>query len=49
LPRNVPLYAMPQNVALRVPATQSYSYAWIGGRAYLVNPANGVVMADITE
>ena len=49
LPANVPLYAMPQNVALSVPATRQYSYAWLGGRAYLVDPANGVVMADVTE
>ena len=48
-PANVPLYAMPQNVALGVPATRQYSYAWLGGRAYLVDPANGVVMADVTE
>jgi Protein of unknown function (DUF1236) len=49
LPANVPLYAMPQNVALTVPATQSYSYAWLGGRAYLVDPASGVVMTDLSE
>lgn len=49
LPRNVPLYAMPQNVALTVPATQPYSYAWLGGRAYLVDPASGTVVADLSE
>lgn len=49
LPENVPLYAMPQNVALGVPATRPYSYAWIGGRAYLVDPASGVVVADLSE
>jgi hypothetical protein len=49
LPRNVPLYAVPQNVALGVPATRAYSYAWLGGRAYLVDPATGAVMADVTE
>jgi hypothetical protein len=49
LPPNVPLYAMPQNVALTVPATQSYSYAWLGGRAYLVEPASGTVVADLTD
>ena len=38
LPANVPLYAMPQNVALGVPATRRYSYAWLGGRAYVVDP-----------
>jgi hypothetical protein len=49
LPPNVPLYAMPQNVALTVPATQPYSYAWLGGRAYLVDPATGTVVADLSE
>ncbi|MGB9367740.1 MAG: DUF1236 domain-containing protein [Xanthobacteraceae bacterium] len=49
LPANVPLYAMPQNVALTVPATQAYSYAWLGGRAYLVEPASGTVVADLTD
>jgi hypothetical protein len=49
LPPNVPLYAMPQNVALAVPATRPYSYAWLGGRAYVVDPASGVVLADLAE
>lgn len=49
LPENVPLYAVPQNVALGVPAIRSYSYAWLGGRAYLVDPATGVVVADVTD
>jgi hypothetical protein len=49
LPPNVPLYAMPQNVALTVPATQPYSYAWLGGRAYLVDPRTGTVVSEVTE
>jgi hypothetical protein len=49
LPANVPLYAMPQNVALSVPATQTYSYAYLGGRAYLVDPRSGMIVADVTE
>jgi len=48
-PPNVPLYAVPQNVPLRVPPIRSYSYAWLGGRAYLVEPATGMVVADVTE
>ena len=48
LPPNVPLYAMPQNVALGVPAAQSYSYAYLGRRAYLVDPASGTIVADVT-
>jgi hypothetical protein len=49
LPQNVPLYALPQNVALTVPTTRPYSYAWLGGRAYLVDGASGVVVADLSE
>ena len=49
LPANVPLFALPQNIALSVPAIRSYSYVWLGGRAYLVDPATGVVVAHITE
>jgi hypothetical protein len=49
LPPNVPLYAMPQNVALSVPAAQTYSYAYLGGRAYLVDPASGTIVEDVTE
>jgi len=49
LPANVPLYAVPQDVALRVPAIQRYSYTWLGGRAYLVDPATGTIVDDVTE
>ncbi|MBV8836676.1 MAG: DUF1236 domain-containing protein [Alphaproteobacteria bacterium] len=49
LPRNVPLYAVPQDVALRVPAIQRYSYTWLGGRAYLVDPTTGTIVEDVTE
>jgi hypothetical protein len=49
LPPNVPLYAMPQNVALSVPVTQAYSYAYVGGHAYLVDPASGTIVEDVTE
>jgi hypothetical protein len=49
LPPNVPLYAMPQNAVLGVPAAQTYSYAYLGGRAYLVDPATGTVVEELTE
>jgi hypothetical protein len=44
LPESVPLYAIPQNVALSVPATRPYSYAYLGGRAYRVDPVTGTVV-----
>ena len=49
LPANVPLYAVPQDVALRIPAIQRYSYTWLGGRAYLVDPTTGMIVDDVTE
>jgi hypothetical protein len=49
LPANVPLYAVPQDVALRIPAIQRYSYTWLGGRAYLVDPVTGMIVEDVTE
>jgi hypothetical protein len=49
LPANVPLYAVPDEIGYRVPAAQPYSYAYLGGRAYLVDPASGAVVADVTE
>lgn len=49
LPASVPLYAVPQDVALRVPAIQRYSYAYVGGRAYLVDPTSAMIVEDVTE
>jgi hypothetical protein len=49
LPAGVPLFAVPREVGYRVPAAQRYSYAYVGGRAYLVDPASGVIVADVTE
>jgi hypothetical protein len=49
LPASTPLYAVPQDVALRVPAVQRYGYAYLGGRAYLVDPATDVIVEDVTE
>ena len=49
LPANVPLYAVPDEVAYRVPSARPYSYAYLGGRAYLVDPATSVIVADVTE
>jgi hypothetical protein len=49
LPTGVPLFAVPQEIGYRVPAARPYSYAYVGGRAYLVDPASGVIVADVTE
>lgn len=49
LPRGVPLFAVPQEISYRVPSASPYSYAYVGGRAYLVDPGSGVIVADVTE
>jgi len=49
LPASTPLFAVPQDLALRVPAIQRYSYAYLGGRTYLVDPMSGVIVEDFTE
>jgi hypothetical protein len=49
LPESVPLFGVPESVAYRVPAVRRYSYADVGGRVYLVDPASSVIVADVTE
>jgi hypothetical protein len=48
IPQSVPLYAVPEPVAFRIPAARPYSYAVIEDRVYLVDPASGVIVAEIT-
>ncbi len=48
LPETVPLVAVPESVALQVPAARPYSYAYLNGRVYLVDPATGIIVADVT-
>ena len=49
LPTAVPLYGVPETVAVRVPTARPYSYAYIGGRIYLVDPVSSVIVADVTQ
>jgi hypothetical protein len=49
LPQNVPLVAVPNTLAVRVPGIAPYSYATVGDRVYLVDPATSVIVADITQ
>ena len=49
IPPNVQLVAVPDPVVARVPAARPYSYARYGERVYLVDPATGVIVADITQ
>ncbi len=48
VPPSLQLYAVPETVALRVPAVGSYGYAVVNDRGYLVDPATGVIVAEIT-
>jgi len=47
IPQSVPLVAVPQPVAARIPAAAPYSYAVIGDRVYLVDPATSLIVAAI--
>jgi Protein of unknown function (DUF1236) len=49
IPASVPLVAVPDTVAARIPAVAPYSYAVIGTRVYLVDPATNLIVADITR
>ena len=47
IPQSVPLLAVPQPVAARIPAAAPYSYAVIDNRVYLVDPATSLIVAAI--
>jgi Protein of unknown function (DUF1236) len=49
IPESVPLVAVPESVAIQVPATRPYSYAVIDGRVYLVDPVTSTIVADVTQ
>ncbi len=49
LSRNVALYDVPQSLAINVPATRPYRYAYMDDRVLLVDPVTGLVVADITR
>ena len=49
IPPSVPLYAVPELVTTRVPAARPYSYALLGNRVYLVDPATAIIVAEITS
>lgn len=47
IPASVPLYAVPGPVLASIPAAAPYSYALIDNRVFLVDPATGVIVAEI--
>ncbi|HEY6259227.1 MAG TPA: DUF1236 domain-containing protein [Xanthobacteraceae bacterium] len=47
IPASVPLIALPESVAARVPAAGPYSYAVLDNRVFLVDPSTGIIVAAI--
>ena len=49
VPENVQLYAVPQEVAVEVPAIRSYKYMVVNDRIVLVDPATSEVVEELAE
>jgi hypothetical protein len=49
VPETVQLQAVPEAIALEVPAIRSYRYMVINNRVLLVDPATSTVVAEIVE
>jgi uncharacterized protein DUF1236 len=49
VPESVQLYAVPQDVAVEVPAIRSYKYMVVNDRVVLVDPATSEVVEELTE
>jgi hypothetical protein len=48
IPPSLPLVAVPDPLAARIPVAGPYSYAVLDNRVYLVDPTTGVIVAVIT-
>jgi hypothetical protein len=49
VPPTAQLYAVPQTVAVEVPAIQSYKYMMVNGRVVLVDPSTSEVVAELAN
>lgn len=49
IPQSATLYAVPQEVAVEVPAIQSYKYMVVNNRVLLVDPATSQVVAEVVD
>jgi hypothetical protein len=49
IPSNARLYALPQDLAVEVPAAHLYKYMTVNSRVLLVDPATGEVEAEVAE
>jgi hypothetical protein len=49
VPQSVQLYSVPQEVALEVPAIQTYKYMVVNNRVVLIDPATSEVVAEVID
>jgi uncharacterized protein DUF1236 len=49
VPQTAQLYAVPREVAVEVPAIQSYKYMVVNNRVVLVDPATSEVVDELTD
>jgi len=49
VPSDVQLYAVPDSVAVEVPAVRQYRYMMVNGRVVLVDPATSEVVDDLSD
>jgi|SRR5262249_4122787 hypothetical protein len=49
VPESVQLYAVPQEVAVEVPAIRAYKYMVVNDRVVLIDPATSEVVAELAE
>jgi len=49
VPATVPLYALPATLGVQVPAVRPYRYAIVDDRVFLVDPATGIVVAELDQ
>lgn len=49
VPESVQLYAVPQEVAVEVPAIRSYKYMVVNNRVVLIDPATSEVVDELSD
>src|SRR5690242_9063185 len=49
IPESVPLYSVPQEVAVEVPSIRSYKYMVVNGRVVLIDPVTSEVVAELAD
>jgi hypothetical protein len=49
VPASTTLYPVPQEVVAEVPAVSNYRYTVVNNRAWLVDPASGMIVSEIDE